>query len=211
MPFGLDGHLAATRRCVEAVVRDGQPANAVVISRGFPASVGALWDAVTNRERIGLWFLSVSGELEVGGRYQLERNAGGVITACEALSHFSLTWEFGEHVSWVDVTVAVDGDDSARLTLTHSSRPSDHWDRFGPGAMGVGWEMGLVGLAIHLSDPNATLPEDATFTGTEEGRNFVRGSSAAWGETAIAAGAEPGAARAAARRNAAFYTGEPEC
>ena len=209
MSFGLDGHLAATRRCVESTARDGQPANAVAISRSLPAAAGALWDAVTNNERIGRWFLPVSGELEVGGRYQLERNASGTIIACEALSHFSLTWEIGENVSWVDVAVAADGDDSALLTLTHSSHPSDHWDRFGPGAMGVGWEMGLVGLAIHLSDPKAALPEDATFTDTEEGRNFVRGSSAAWGEAAIAAGAEPGAARAAARRTAAFYTGEP--
>ena len=209
MSFGLDTLLAATRRSVRSTVRDGETAYAVVISRSFPVAVAALWDAVTNGEHIGLWFLRVSGELEVGGRYQLERNAGGTVTACEALSRFSLTWEFGEDLSWVDVAVAADGDNSARLTLTHSSRPSDHWDRYGPGATGVGWEMGLVGLAIHLSDPEAALPEDATFTDTEEGRSFVRGSSAAWGEAAIAAGAEPGAARAAAERTTAFYTGEP--
>lgn len=209
MSFGLDTHLAATCRSVKSTVRDGESAYAVVISRSYPVAVTALWDAVTNGERIGLWFLPVSGELEVGGRYQLERNAGGTVTACEALSRFSLTWEFGEDLNWVDVAVAADGDDSARLTLTHSSRPSDHWDRYGPGATGVGWEMGLVGLAIHLSGPEAALPEDATFTDTEEGRSFVRRSSAAWGEAAIAAGAEPGAARAAAGRTAAFYTGEP--
>lgn len=209
MSFGLDTHLAATCRSVKSTVRDGESAYAVVISRSYPVAVTALWDAVTNGERIGLWFLPVSGELEVGGRYQLERNAGGTVTACEALSRFSLTWEFGEDLNWVDVAVAADGDDSARLTLTHSSRPSDHWDRYGPGATGVGWEMGLVGLAIHLSGPEAALPEDDTFTDTEEGRSFVRRSSAAWGEAAIAAGAEPGAARAAAGRTAAFYTGEP--
>lgn len=209
MSFGLDTHLAATCRSVKSTVRDGESAYAVVISRSYPVAVTALWDAVTNGERIGLWFLPVSGELEVGGRYQLERNAGGTVTACEALSRFSLTWEFGEDLNWVDVAVAADGDDSARLTLTHSSRPSDHWDRYGPGATGVGWEMGLVGLAIHLSDPQAALPEDATFTDTEEGKAFVRGVSAAWGEAAIAAGSDPDAARAAARRTAAFYTGEP--
>ena len=209
MSFGLDTHLAATRRSVQSTVRDGETAYAVAISRSYPVAVATLWDAVTNGERIGLWFLAVSGELEVGGRYQLERNAGGTVTACEALSRFSLTWEFGEDLSWVDVAVAADGDNSARLTLTHSSRPSDHWDRYGPGATGVGWEMGLVGLAIHLPDPQAALPEDATFTDTEEGRAFVRDCSAAWGEAAIEAGADPGAARAAAKRTAAFYTGEP--
>ena len=153
--FGLHTHFAATHRALTSGGRGGLPVKSVAISRSFPVVVGTLWDAVTNNERIGLWFLPVSGELEVGGRYQLERNAGGTVTACVALSRFSLTWEMGEDVSWVDVAVAADGDDSARMTLTHSSRPSDHWDRFGPGATGVGWEMGLVGLAIHLSDPNA--------------------------------------------------------
>ncbi len=209
MSFSLEKHLAATRRSVKPTVRTGEPASAMVISRSYRAAVAALWDAVSNGERIGQWFLPVSGKLELGGRYQLERNAGGTITACAALSRFSLTWEMGEDVSWVDVAVAAEGKSSAQLTLTHTSRPSDHWDRFGPGATGVGWEMGLVGLAIYLSDPNAVLPEDATFTDTEEGKAFVRASSAAWGEAAIAAGAERDAARAAARRTAAFYAGEP--
>ena len=209
MTFDLNTHLVATGRSMRLTTRDGASAYAVVISRSYAAAVEDLWDSVTNGERIPRWFLRVSGDLEAGGRYQLERNAGGTVTACEAPSRFSLTWEFGEDVSWVDVAVAADGDRSARLTLTHSSRPSDHWDRYGPGATGVGWEMGLVGLAIHLSDPEAALPEDATFTDTEEGKAFVRGCSAAWGEAAIAAGSDPDAARAAARRTAAFYTGEP--
>ncbi len=209
MTFDLNTHLAATGRSMRLTTRDGGSAYAVAISRSYAAAAEDLWDAVTNGERIPRWFLPVSGDLEVGGRYQLERNAGGMVTACEAPSRFSLTWEFGDDLSWVDVEVVADGAGRARLTLTHSSRPSDHWDRFGPGATGVGWEMGLVGLAIHLSDPQAALPEDATFTDTEEGKAFVRGCSAAWGEAAIAAGSDPDAACAAARRTAAFYTGEP--
>ena len=70
--------------------------------RSYGTTVEDLWDAVTNRERIPRWFLPVSGELQPGGRYQLEGNAGGVIMACEQLSHFTLTWEFGEDVSWME-------------------------------------------------------------------------------------------------------------
>ena len=83
--------------------RDGRPARAVTLSRGYATSVEDLWDAVTNPERIPRWFLPVSGELEPGGRYQLEGNAGGLITACEPRSHLALTWEFGEDLSWVEV------------------------------------------------------------------------------------------------------------
>ena len=62
-----------------------------------------LWDVLTNAERIPRWFLPISGELELGGRYQLEGNAGGVITACEPPLHFTVTWEFGRDVSWAEV------------------------------------------------------------------------------------------------------------
>ncbi len=209
MTFKLDEHFAATRRSVNSAKRDGESVYAVAITRSIPCAASALWDAVSNGERIPRWFLPVSGELEVGGRYRLERNASGTIIACEPPSRFSLTWEFGENLSWLDVEVGADGEDRVRLVLTHSSPPSEHWDRFGPGATGVGWEMALVGLAIHLSDSKAALPTDATFTDTEEGLSFLRDCCAAWGEAAIAAGADPDAAHAAAGQTAAFYTGQP--
>lgn len=41
-----------------------------------------LWDEVTNPDRIPHWFMPVSGDLEPGGRHQLEGNAGGVIEIC---------------------------------------------------------------------------------------------------------------------------------
>ena len=110
-------------------------------------------DAVTNGERIPRWFLPVSGEFELGGRYQLEGNAGGVITACERRSHFAVTWEFGNDVSWVEVRCSDDGAGGGRLTLTHTRQVSEHWEEYGPGAVGVGWDLGLPGLAIHLAQP----------------------------------------------------------
>jgi hypothetical protein len=38
----------------------------------YPASQSDLWDAVTNADRIPRWFLPVSGDLRLGGHYQLE-------------------------------------------------------------------------------------------------------------------------------------------
>ena len=61
---------------------------------------GGPLDAVTSAERIPRWFLPVSGRLELGGRYQLEGNAGGTIRRCERPSHLGLTWELGGDVSW---------------------------------------------------------------------------------------------------------------
>ena len=207
MHFNMKLHLGAVERSVSSRERDGQPACAVILSRCHATTARDLWDAVTNRERIPRWFLPISGELEPGGRYQFEGNAGGVITACEPPSRLALTWEFGEQVSWVEVRVSNDEAGQARLTLTHTQQVSEHWVQYGPGATGVGWEMGLVGLAMHLAQPDAPKPDAAEFATSPNGKALITGSSEAWGEAAIAGGADPGDARAAANRTTAFYTG----
>ena len=210
MKFDVEGHLGAVERSVSAPEREGRPARAVTLSRSFATTIEDLWDAATSGERIPRWFLPISGDLEPGGRFQLEGNAGGSITACEPPSHFALTWEFGGDVSWVEVRVADAGNGAARLTLTHTQHVSDHWDRYGPGATGVGWEMGLLGLALHIAQPDAPKPDEAAFAASPDGKALITGSSEGWERAAIAAGTAPEAAHAAATRTTAAYTGEPE-
>ena len=208
MDFVVEKHLGTVERSVSSLERDGQPARAVTLSRSYATTVEDLWDAVTNGERIPRWFLPISGDLEPGGRYQLEGNAGGVITTCERLSHFALTWEFGEDVSWVEVRFSDVGAGHARLTLTHTSHFSEHWGEYGPGAAGVGWELGLMGLAIHLAQPTEPKPDEVAFATSPDGKAFITGSSERWGQAAVAAGTELDAACEAARRTTAFYTGQ---
>ena len=209
MDLHVESHLAAVERTVSSLERDRQPARAVTLARSYATTIEDLWDAVTNADRIARWFLPVSGNLELGGRFQLEGNAGGTITHCEPPSLLAVTWEFGGGVSWVEARLAEDGVSHSRLSLTHTALLSDHWTEFGPGAVGVGWEMGLLGMELHLTRPNEPKIDEQTFHLTPEGKALHTGSSEAWGEAAIAAGADPEAARAAARRTTAFYTGEP--
>ena len=79
MDFDAAAQLAAVERSTSLLERDGHPARTVTLARSFAAAVDDLWDAVTNGERIPRWFLPVSGQLEPGGHYQLEGNAGGTI------------------------------------------------------------------------------------------------------------------------------------
>ena len=209
MDFDVEGHLGAVERSVSSLERDGNPARAVTLSRSYATTLENLWDAVTSAARIPRWFLPISGELELGGRYQLEGNAGGVITACEPLSHFALTWEFGD-VSWVEVHFSNHGAERARMSLTHTALLSEHWDTYGPGAVGVGWEMGLIGLELHLTQPAEPKPDPVEFAMSPDGKALLTGSSEAWAQAAVAAGEAPDAAHAAARRTTAFYTGEPD-
>ena len=208
MHIDFQTHLNAVQRSVSFRERDGQPARAATLCRTYATTVEDLWDAVTGRERIPRWFLPVSGDLRPGGRYQLEGHAGGVITACEPLSRFALTWEFAGDVSWVEVSISDAGDSRARLALTHTTLLSEHWIEYGPGATGVGWELGLMGLAIHIMYPDEPMPDETAFATSPEGRAFIAGSSEGWAQAAVAAGEEPGAARMSAARTTAFYTGE---
>ena len=208
MNFDFERHLGASERSVSFLERDGQPASAVTISRQLAATIKDLWDAVTNGDRIPRWAMPISGELELGGRYQLEANAGGVITECEPLSHFSVTWEFAGDLSWVELRILDGESGSPQLSVTHTAHLSPHWDEYGPGAVGVGWELALAELALHLEHPNEPKPDEMEFVTSQEGKAFITGSSEAWGQAAVAAGTAPDAADAAASRTTAFYTGE---
>ena len=209
MDFDFDRHLRAVERSVSSPEREGKPARAITLSRSYATTVEDLWDAVTNADRIPRWSMPVSGNLEPDSRYQLEGNAGGRVTECEPLSHFALTWEFGGDVSWVNISVSEDGEGHAPLTLTHTMQHSAHWDEYGPGASGVGWELALLGLHLHITRPDDPMPDETEFATPPKGRAFIAGSGNAWAHAAIVAGAEDSAAQAAANRATAFYTGEP--
>jgi uncharacterized protein YndB with AHSA1/START domain len=184
----------------------------VIATRRYDTDRDDLWDALTSAERIPRWFLPISGDLRLGGRYQFAGNAGGEITRCEPPRLLSVTWEYGGGVSWLTVTLAEDASGGTRLELEHIAHVDDNlWDRFGPGAVGVGWDLALMGLARHLAS-GAPVDRAAgmAWSASQEGKSFMRASSEAWGEASIAAGTSEAAARAAAARTSAFYCGEPE-
>lgn len=200
-------------RSVGSRMLEAGEARVMTVSRVYPTDQEDLWDACTNPERIPRWFLPVSGDLEVGGRYSLEGNADGTVEECDPPNRFAATWEFGGEVSWIEVRVTEEGPGHARFTLEHVAHVSDErWAQFGPGATGVGWDLALLGLALHLesgSEP-ADPQEFMAWSTSEDGRRFVDESSTAWMEASVAAGTDREEAEAAAGRTTAFYTGAEE-
>jgi hypothetical protein len=76
--------------------------------------------------------------------------------------------------------------------------------------VGVGWDLALLGLTMHLGTGGSPDPQSAvTFPASETGRRFIDASSQGWRQAAVEAGAEPADAAAAADRTFAFYTGGP--
>jgi uncharacterized protein YndB with AHSA1/START domain len=183
-------------------------ARVVTVARSFPYPVEEVWDACTTAERIERWLMPVSGELRLGGRYQLEGNAGGVVERCDPPRSFDATWEYGGDVSWIELRLEPEGD-GTRFTLEHIAHVDDtRWAEFGPGAVGVGWDSMILGLTLYLEGDTSITPAEAmAWLVSPEGVRFVTESSAAWCAAAIAAGDEPEAAEAAAKRTTAAYTG----
>ena len=209
MIFEPQDHLQATDRRVTLLEHEGKSASAVTLSRAFAKNSEELWDIVTNPDRLPRWFTNVTGDLQPNGQFQVQDNASGTIIVCQPSSNFALTWEFGGDVSWVEVDFASEAPDVARLTLTHTTHISPHWDTYGPGAVGVGWEMAFLGLALHIENPAEPKPDEMEFATSPEGIAFITGSSNGWAQAAIEAGTDPQTAQTAANQTTAFYTGQP--
>jgi uncharacterized protein YndB with AHSA1/START domain len=204
--------LSTVRRQVGGRTFEAGDAQVVTVSQTYDAPADDVWDACTNPERIPRWFLPVTGDLRPGGHYRLEGNAGGTIERCDPPKGFAATWEFGGEVSRIEVSVTAEPGGGTRFTLEHIAHVDDErWAEFGPGAVGVGWDMTLLGLATHLSSEAARdQARTAAWAASDEGRRFVSLSSRHWCEANIAAGADEAAARAAADRTTAAYGGAPD-
>jgi uncharacterized protein YndB with AHSA1/START domain len=201
--------IGAITREVKNETYQGKAAKVVVASRVYDTDIDDLWDAITNAERLPRWFAPVEGEFKLGGKYQVKGNAGGTITRCEPPRELALTWEFGGGVSWVEVSLRPEGA-GTHLQLRHIAHPEAHWDKFGPGAVGVGWELGLMGLDRHIADPSLAKPpeSDEDWYKTPDAKRFVRLSAEGWGEADIGGGADQAHARESAELTRKFYSGE---
>jgi uncharacterized protein YndB with AHSA1/START domain len=208
MRIDVDQQLNAVDRKVGDRTIEAGDARVVTVSQTYDTDIDDLWDAVTNPERIPRWFLPVSGELRVGGRYQLEGNAGGVIEHCEPPRSFAATWEYGGDISWIEVTLTPVDSGRTRVQLEHIAVPGDHWEQFGPGAVGIGWDLGILGLSLHLGTGAAVDPAEVeAWSASEDGRRFMAVSSDRWCDADVASGTDAATARAAADRTVAAYTG----
>jgi uncharacterized protein YndB with AHSA1/START domain len=162
----------------------------VTISQTYRTSVDDLWNACTTPERLERWFEPVEGDLQPGGRYRLtESGTEGTIEQCEAPRSLSITWEYGEDVSRVLVSIDEAETGTATLTIRHLGDNNEDWQTYGPAAGGSGWDTSLLGLALHLqNDP--PMSDIVDLMASDDGAQFLRATGAAWRAAHEAAGAE---------------------
>lgn len=214
----VNEQIDAVNRALRTEEVDGALSRIQTIAQDYPIGIDDVWDAATNAERIARWFMPVSGDLRVGGRYQLTGNASGEVLSCtppaDGGAEYRATWEFAGGVSWIRVRLTALGSEQTRFELEHTARvadvPAEMWDAFGPGATGVGWDQSLLGLALHLGAQDGRIsPEEAEqWALSNEGKAFSRAASDRWADANVAAGADRETAIRMADATYGFYTGQ---
>jgi uncharacterized protein YndB with AHSA1/START domain len=200
----------ATEREVQPAELDGADGWTIRLRRTLDAPIDDVWDALTSPERVGRWFLPISGDYRVGGRYQFEGNAGGEILACDRPNLLRATWVMGpeDGPSELEIRLTPAGDQRTFLEFAHTAVvPDEFWSQYGPGAVGTGWDGGMLGLVLHLR--GGSVGDPVAWQLSDEGRAYSTTSSRAWGEAYRSAGADDEAVARAVANTTAFYAPEP--
>ena len=201
--FDMLEELAAIHRAVRI---DGS-SNTVSVSltRTYDADAEDVWDALTNPERIPRWFYPISGDLKVGGSFQLEGNAGGDIRRCDRPRMLEVT--FGGPESVVELSLA-EADRKTMLELRHSVPLAMAGSGAGALFVGPGWDGALLGLGIHLGGEIVGDPLEAANSPVVI--EFNKGSIERWTEAVESSGTASADEIAGARQVAvAQYTTLP--
>lgn len=167
--------LAAIYREVGLRPVEGGEGVGVLMRRSYSAPVEDVWDAVTDPERMRRWFMPVSGDLRVGGNFQLEGNASGKILGCEPPHLLRVT--FGGPTSIVELRLSPDGDETV-LELEHTVPLEIAQSVAGALFVGPGWDGALMGLGLYLE---GDAPDDPVAAASSpEAQAFSKESVDAW-------------------------------
>jgi uncharacterized protein YndB with AHSA1/START domain len=176
--------LVATRRDVaRRAAANGEEEIAVVLRRTYRAPVGSVWSALTDPDRLRRWFAPVTGDLRLGGQFQVEGNAGGEVLHCEEPDRLTLTW--GGPASVVDVRLSPEGEQTT-LELVHTVPVAFAGSGAGALYVGPGWDVAVLGLGRYVA--GVRVEDPAAWENSPEGRRLAAGSVDAWIATVRASG-----------------------
>ena len=174
----IASELKAIHRKVEQLPADDSTGErvGVLMRRDYDASIGDVWDAITEPDRIKRWFMPISGDLRVGGSFQLEGNAGGEILTCDPPRLLKVT--FGGPTSIVEVRLTSQGDSDTVLELEHTVPIEMAQSGAGALYVGPGWDGALMGLGLFL---RGEVPADpVAAANSPEAQEFSKQSVYAW-------------------------------
>lgn len=157
-------------------------ARVAVFTRSYATTLADLWDACTDPDRLRRWYVPVTGDFRVGGRFQQVNMGSGTIEVCDPPHLLKLS--LGGGADEIEVRLSPGAEEgTTTLELQHATTLDAHniggemYDAIY--CMGGGYYPRLLALDRHL---RGTLPDDydsAAFHLDPELRPTIeRGSSA---------------------------------
>jgi uncharacterized protein YndB with AHSA1/START domain len=137
----------------------GGEARVAVFTRTYDAPVEDVWDACTDPERLGRWYVPVTGELRLGGTFQQAGMGSGTIERCEP-PHL-LVLSLGRGADEIQLRLSSGDGGATVLELQHATTIDRHeiggqmYDAIF--CMGGGYYPRLLALDRHL---RGALPDD---------------------------------------------------
>ena len=191
----IAGQLKAIHREVGKRPAEAGEEVGVLLSRTYDTSAEDLWSAMTDPERIRRWFYPISGDLRVGGNFQLEGNAGGEILTCEPPTLLRVT--FGGPTSVVELRLSPDGE-GTQLELEHTVPIAMAGSGAGALYVGPGWDGAFLGLSLFVDGVFTDDPAAAALS--PEALEFSRRSVEEWTAAVEVSGTASAEELAAARQ-----------
>ena len=160
-----------------------------------------LWALLTRPDELARWFGPVTGELHEGGRFDAPDGASGSILEIEEPHRISLSWAQGGAEDPLLIQLDPEDDGTTLLRLRHTVLvDAEDFERTGPGALAIGWEIALLALAAHTDGWRGscltTVPTPTPqWREGAEAAGYLRAWSVRWAAEAIAAGVDETIAR----------------
>lgn len=210
MNVDLITQIGGVNREVSDRDHEGKVRRVVSASRTFATSPDDLWEAITKAERLERWFGCVTGDLRLGGSFQIKGNAKGEVTACKPPEMLAVTWRMFGDESWVHARLSSSPNGGTLLEVEHilSRRLFDrlYWSWYGAGATGVGWELWLLGLDQYLGSGAPITDDLERWRVTDEGKKYLKQATHHWGRAEVAHGEREAKAMKRAARTCTFYS-----
>ena len=129
----------------------------------------------------------------------------GIDYHVEVEAHFySVPYRFARRE--VEVRLTARDEEHTVLELEHvAAVPPEMWDRFGPGGVGVGWDLAVLGLGLHLAGGSIDSDKVQEWLFSDEVRAFMTRSSQAWGRAYASSGAPADVVAATVTATTDFY------
>jgi uncharacterized protein YndB with AHSA1/START domain len=129
-------------------------ARVAVFRRIYEAPIEDVWDACTDPDRLRRWYVPVTGDLRLGGRFSQAGMGSGEIVACDAPRFLKVS--LGNGADEIELRLSARDDATTELELQHATTIDEHeiggqmFDAIL--CMGGGYYPRLAALGLHLRD-----------------------------------------------------------